>query len=359
MKLADSEFRDGLGLAEGGRSADLPPRLVRVGLAVVLVVSQQLGANAMRTHVRDLNLNDLKLFGDIVARLEHFVGERDVRHAIFDDITRLVRADYAASFVWNSDVKRFENAILHNMDRSNISRYENYYQYRDPHTMLLRAKRKATLIEEVNPYSELRKTEFYNDFLRRDGLHHGVNIFLFDGDRDLGDLRLWRAEASPDFGDREVGLLDALAPFLQRALLRTSREIEPLTEREREVVVLVAKGCRDREICNLLGISFSTVRTHLNKAMQKKAARTALNWLRCSSGIVTDLNWCARRVPSVPSTFLPIATFSPSRRLLALYLWRRTMEPSKWALHRNTRPHAFKLLRPFSTWKREFKKLLA
>jgi hypothetical protein len=113
---------------------------------------------------------------------------------------------FAASYVWNSRSKRFDAALIHNMDPANIRRYETWYQFRDPHTHQLRAKRRAAFVEEVTPYPVLRWTEFYNDFLKPDGLHHGINIFLFDGDRDLGDFRLWREARSPDFYDRETSL---------------------------------------------------------------------------------------------------------------------------------------------------------
>jgi DNA-binding CsgD family transcriptional regulator len=224
----------------------------------------------MGQRIRDITSEELKLFGDIVARLERFDGEADVRAGIFGDIVRLVRADFAASYVWNAHARRFDAALIHNMDPENIRRYETWYQFRDPHTFQLRARRRATLIEEVTPYSELRRTEFYNDFLRRDGLHHGVNIFLFDGDRDLGDFRLWRAKQRADFSQRETALLDGIAPHLKRAILRGARCFDQLTAREREVAFLVSRGFRDRDICELLGIGFSTVRTHLNKAMEKR-----------------------------------------------------------------------------------------
>jgi len=224
----------------------------------------------MAQHIRDLTTEELKLFGDIIARLERFNGETDVRADIFGDIVRLVRADFAASYVWNAHARRFDSALIHNMDSENIRRYETWYQFRDPHTFQLRAKRRATLVEEITPYSELRRTEFYNDFLKRDGLHHGVNIFLFDGDIDLGDFRLWRAKQRADFSQRETALLDGIAPHLKRAILRGTRCFDQLTAREREVAFLVSRGFRDRDIGELLGIGFSTVRTHLNKAMEKR-----------------------------------------------------------------------------------------
>ena len=224
----------------------------------------------MEQVVRDITSAELMLFGDIVARLARADNDMDIRAGVLRDVVRLVKADFAASFVWSPLAGRFEGALIHDMDPKNIQNYNSYFQYHDPHTFQLRAKRRATLVEEVMPYSKLRRTEFYNDFLSRDGLHHGMNIFFFDGDRDLGDFRLWRAASSPDFGAREIALLNAIAPHLQAALRRGNERFKDLTVREREVAFLVARGCRDRDIGNVLGIGFSTVRTHLTRAMEKK-----------------------------------------------------------------------------------------
>jgi hypothetical protein len=45
-----------------------------------------------------LTLQDLRLFGDIISRLERIEGDVNVREAIFHDIVTLVRADFAASY---------------------------------------------------------------------------------------------------------------------------------------------------------------------------------------------------------------------------------------------------------------------
>ncbi len=220
--------------------------------------------------IPDINLEDLRLFGRIVLQLEHPDAGQDVRASIFEDLVRLVRADFGASYVWNRRLCQFEHGLIHNMDPDNIRRYADWYQYHDPHTFQMRERRRATLVEEVTPHDVLKNTEFYNDFLQRDGLHHGINIFLFDGEEDLGDFRLWRAENRPDFGERELNILDALAPHIKRAIIRNRTQFDQLTAREREVAVLVAKGYRDRDIGTMLGIGFSTVRTHVNRAMEKR-----------------------------------------------------------------------------------------
>lgn len=220
--------------------------------------------------IRDITSGELRLFGDVVARLARLPPSADVRAGVFEDIVRLVRADFGASYVWQADRSESEHLVNFNMDPANLRRYGEWYQYRDPMTAELRRRRTATLVDAVIPRKALERSEFYNDFLARDGLHHGINMFVFDGARDLGDLRIWRARHRPDFGRREVHILDALEPFLRRALMRTGRNpAHGMTPRERQVATLVARGCRDRDIARLLGIGFGTVRTHLNRAMEK------------------------------------------------------------------------------------------
>lgn len=220
--------------------------------------------------IRDITSSELKLFGDIVGRLASSPPSADARVNVFEDIVRLARADFGASYVWNTDTGESRHPVNCNMDPANLGRYAVWFQYCDPMTSKLRGRRTATLVDSVMPRDELERSEFYNDFLARDGLHHGINMFVFDGDRDLGDLRIWRARHRPEFGAREIDILDALEPFLRGALLRMDRgDARGLTLRERQVATLVARGCRDRDIASMLGIGFGTVRTHLGRAMAK------------------------------------------------------------------------------------------
>src|ERR1700749_1410459 len=174
----------------------------------------------MATAIGDVTGSELRLIGHIVPRLERLGSESDARSVIFLDVIRLLRGDFGASYVWDARKNRFDEAVSFNMERSNLRRYEDWYQFRDPMTFQLRARRRATLVDEVIRHDRLGRTEFYNDFLARDGLHHGVNMFIFDRERDLGDLRIWRGRGRPDFCERDTGLLDALEPHLRRALLR-------------------------------------------------------------------------------------------------------------------------------------------
>ncbi len=55
----------------------------------------------------------------------------------------------------------------------------------------------------------------------------------------------------------------------QTSPVRTNADVDDLTEREREVVRLVAQGCSNSEIANTLTISDKTVKTHISNILSK------------------------------------------------------------------------------------------
>jgi DNA-binding NarL/FixJ family response regulator len=67
-----------------------------------------------------------------------------------------------------------------------------------------------------------------------------------------------------------VRLLEA---FASRTTASARQPIEPLTDREEEVLRTVARGRTNAEIAEELYISLSTVKTHLASLMQKLGAR--------------------------------------------------------------------------------------
>lgn len=64
-----------------------------------------------------------------------------------------------------------------------------------------------------------------------------------------------------------------LATFADAPTGQPSQPIEPLTDREEEVLVAVARGRTNSEIAGELYISLSTVKTHLAALMRKLGAR--------------------------------------------------------------------------------------
>ena len=169
------------------------------------------------------------------------------------------------------------------MDAANLLRYERYYQFHDPITLKLQQHRHAVRVTDVLAQEHLSRTEFFNDFLARDGLHWGVNLYAWSGRRNIGDMRIWRDRRRENFDADDLAVLDLVRPAFVAALNRSRCDApdQPaalpaersaaslLSEREGEVAALAACGLHDKEIARRLGISITTVRTHIDHAVRK------------------------------------------------------------------------------------------
>jgi len=226
----------------------------------------------------------------LTQELTHARQPGEMRAAIGRHVLDLFDADYFASYEWNAATRRFEAGVHLNMDPANLARYEAHFQYHDPITFKLQARRRATAVVEVMPQPDLVRTEFFNDFLHRDGLWWGMNFYAYDGDRNIGDLRIWRSKQRENYGAGDLKLLNEVGKAFATALKTAHRSVETegrrafdaagicdrfsLTAREAEVAALAASGYRDAEIAAELGIAPTTVRTHLTRAIDKAGART-------------------------------------------------------------------------------------
>jgi DNA-binding NarL/FixJ family response regulator len=127
----------------------------------------------------------------------------------------------------------------------------------------------------ADPLAIVVITTFDLDEYVHGALKAGARGFLL---KDAGPELLAQAVRSAASGDALI------APSVTARLLSTFTEmgavkqpaaqpIDPLTEREEEVLVTVARGRTNTEIADELSISLSTVKTHLASLMQKLGAR--------------------------------------------------------------------------------------
>jgi RNA polymerase sigma factor (sigma-70 family) len=117
-------------------------------------------------------------------------------------------------------------------------------------------------------------TTFEQDEYVFESLRAGASGFLVKDTEPADLVRAVRAVAGGD------GLL---SPGVTRRLIeeyashakdaRSSRTLDELTEREREVMALVAEGLSNEEIAQRLFVSPATAKTHVSRAMVKLRAR--------------------------------------------------------------------------------------
>lgn len=225
----------------------------------------------------------------------------EVRMQIGQWMLELLGAQHYASYVWDANRQCFSEGVYLNMDPSNLQRYEEYFQFHDPITLQMQKHRDAVRVTQVMEQRALQRTEFFNDFLKRDGLHWGVNLYAWNGDANLGDMRIWRDRRREDFCANDVALLNLVRGGFVNALARAQSAAPPrplraehdrlpcLSPREREVVCRLACGHSDKEIARQLGIGIATVRTHIESSFRKTGVgnRVALAGIwRTSSGFL-------------------------------------------------------------------------
>lgn len=231
-----------------------------------------------------LTNRESNLLGELINQLGQNCSEQEIRLYMGQQLLRLLKADFYASFAWNDAARRFTDMVAINMDAGNLAAYEEYFQYRDPITPQLQGRRVPTLVAQIMPQKELMKTEFFNDFLARDKLFHGVNLYAYDGHSNIGDMRIWRSKKRDNFDRTALLILSMIQPAFTSALKRarsrsaqmatsatdvTTEPIRGLSERETVIARCVSNGLCDKRIAQQLGIAFSTVRTHLSRIFTK------------------------------------------------------------------------------------------
>lgn len=126
----------------------------------------------------------------------------------------------------------------------------------------------------ANPLAVVIITTFDLDEYVIGALKAGARGFLL---KDAGPVLLVQAIHAAAEGDALIApsvtgrLLSTLANATNRAA--AVQPIEPLTEREEEVLLTVARGRTNAEIASELHISLSTAKTHLASLMSKLGAR--------------------------------------------------------------------------------------
>jgi DNA-binding NarL/FixJ family response regulator len=125
----------------------------------------------------------------------------------------------------------------------------------------------------ADPLAVVVITTFDLDEYVHGALRAGARGFLL---KDAGPELLVQAVHAAAHGDALIApnvTVRLLAAFADAAKPAPAQPIEPLTSREEEVLVAVARGRTNAEICTELHISLSTVKTHVANLMTKLAAR--------------------------------------------------------------------------------------
>ena len=148
----------------------------------------------------------------------------------------------------------------------------------------LEATRKLAGPGVADPVAVVVITTFDLDEYVHGALKAGARGFLL---KDAGPELLVQAVHAAADGDALIApniTIRLLATFSEHAGRPPAQPIAPLTEREEDVLLTVARGRTNSEIADELHISLSTVKTHLTALMNKLGARNRAERALWASG---------------------------------------------------------------------------
>lgn len=222
--------------------------------------------------------------------LVHAQDLDELRQELGAPITRLLGADSAVSRDFDPATARYTIRVAHNIDPVHAKAYDQHYQFCDPITPALKPRGCGSFAQAMD-MAELRKTEFFNDFLKPHGMHWGINLYAKFGGQWVGDLLVFRSQPRADFEQNDLDLLRLIEPALTAAFVRlqpgqpvgvagaaTAGDTPAdgralmalgLTRREADVALWVFRGAADKEIARSLAVEVTTVRYYLKNAALK------------------------------------------------------------------------------------------
>ena len=128
----------------------------------------------------------------------------------------------------------------------------------------------VTTISDFYSLRQWRSTGMYTDVLS--GIEHRIMVCLAAPPGRERRLLLFRS-SGPDFDERDRLLLRLVRPHLDELYqeMQRRRHLPPpsLTARQEQILTLVAGGLSNKEIAAELGLSATTVRTHLERAFRQ------------------------------------------------------------------------------------------
>ncbi|MBS0449372.1 MAG: LuxR family transcriptional regulator [Proteobacteria bacterium] len=272
-----------------------------------------------------LSTTQSRALGDVMRLLADAADGDELRSRLALPMLDLLHADTYVSMVWDGTQRRFERMTALNMSRENLRSWDEYFRFVDPLTFPMMERRKPTIATQILRQHDLARTEFFNDFLLRDRMYWGVNVYFYERDECVGDMRIWRNRDRGNFESNEVEVLRMVEPAITAALARlqwhdtrapstahseraeeTLQRLGRLSQRESQVSWLVSCGCPDKEIGRRLGLEYPTVRFHLANAFKKMRAtnratlvahvRELLESEERSAGMTTDSHAALERL---------------------------------------------------------------
>lgn len=199
------------------------------------------------------------------------------------------KLSYKSSLFWLVDnQKNLVNPILFNIEGSTIQEYLQYFQKHDPlHPKNIKQIQAIQNITDNVSEKEYLNSDYHNLFMRKYNLRDEMAIYIQVNNIFVGVIGLLRGDNELKFNLRDYTKLNFLVKMIENGFifnLKCSSALVKipsthLTNREKEIVIEIAKGKKNHEIAKQLFISENTVKKHLQNLFQKFEVRNRMELL--------------------------------------------------------------------------------
>ncbi|HEI8866698.1 TPA: helix-turn-helix transcriptional regulator [Serratia odorifera] len=198
-------------------------------------------------------------------------------------IAHLIPVSAGVFYLVNPQLKP-EHYILQGITDNTHRQYLDYYQQIDPLKPANFHQQDITMVS-MTPSAIADNRQYYHDFMLPNRMRDMTEIFIRQRRRIVAGVSLIR---DTPFTALERSRLHAVLPLIELATrdLLPEGEAQLLTAKEQEIVNMVREGASNKRIALNLGISLSTVKTHMRNIFAKTAVvnRTEL----VSSGFIAQ-----------------------------------------------------------------------
>ncbi|AUH02091.1 helix-turn-helix transcriptional regulator [Pectobacteriaceae bacterium CE70] len=205
------------------------------------------------------------------------MSSNTVIQTCLETVSRLVPVTASAFYRVDNQLMP-QQFVLHNMSVGIHRQYVESFQKIDPLRPANFLHADVNVIG-INQLSQKMAQDYYQGFMRPNAIRDITEVFIRRQGRIVAGFSLLRDSL---FTDMELGRLQDILPLIQLAAENLySQELPlqlPLTEKERQIVGMLRDGASNKRIALSLGISLSTVKTHMRNIFAKTsvANRTEL-----------------------------------------------------------------------------------
>ena len=219
----------------------------------------------------------------------------ELRNEVLSLLNKIFNSEKANFFLTHSSGQLIlDRVVKQGVEDKAIGQYREYYWHLDPFPPKLRLPSPITLTtEQIIHLSDFVCTEYYNDFLKPQSIHHQMTIFLSSENQALGVIAIFRPQHEANFSQRDRKKAKLTAPYLAGALEKTivlesnnptlilSHNLRKvgISQRELDVISLLYQGLENSEIADRLYISRYTVQNHLKSIYEKLCVKNRTSLL--------------------------------------------------------------------------------